>query len=1578
MAALFRIVQDDYPPLPEGISQALRDFLFNCLQKEPVMRSSATKLLEHPWLHNSSMNSRVLEQQTNKFLGSSTNPMGSHSGIGGTSSSSSGVVPGVAGSGSGGGTHAGAGLATELVASSADSIVNTIRMHQREIAPLLAAAGVGGNSAGHTSSGGDGIAALHGSKDDDHRFSSSMSHDPHHHPLPHASHISPMRTILPNTPSTGTVKESTTTTKPEQKITPSPFIRGLMRSTSNHDMRAMLNNNSSLNVTTSSSNAAMSTAENLQKRGLMRPGDHPSAISPMASNNNTRFHSQGIANTSNVGTITGMSTRSTGDAGVINTKQLVRVPSFDHVLPTDTASKNAANKNSGVAVDSGIQVVGGEDDDDENWDDDFVMEESGTTSTSVTPKMSATTMSHNFTTSGSGNDSDEADFSPGKATSSFTPSPVPTPTSVTGMKMGTISLASMNAHTANVGTRTQLNTISLAAASSAASASTTGSNAASSSKPPARVLQRSSSVSSTSSNVSTGEPIVAIGPTPNLPPPPGTKGVQISGQVMLKTFKEDSDNENYDDLFDERPSQIRNHTGKSLDDLDDFSSFDELDSQQSAAKKKSIRTAALMNLHQSSIKPTVPGSTGERAFVTIPSSMNMTIQRTLSKSDDFDDLEMPENIDSTSFAKKLRQKLSIAVANKDAFDTSTQQDEPDGFINYQFDEKDFKQNEQRDIHFRRSREVVELMSKVTSSNTEEDMILCGEQIISIFDEHPEQRDHLITYHGVMPIVDMFEAKPPSSYHPNMGGSSGRHHRRGNVSSSGAGSSSTGTPVDQRLMQYHVLRITNKIIEDSVRTQEQLSLVGIIPIVMTLFEKSCQPPSTPRNSSNNTTKRRVSSTSVVMSTSNHSLDGSNTSVSNVNSNNNVLQVSRGSSRSRFNELHGFGSMCSMDEDLLLDVNDDSDDDNTTTPTTGTNATALQAIEGNAREQAQRGQLTIKVTGPMSNAAQNLLLMGKSPANNTSNHSVDSISNLSERYEIDRLTMEAAKFIHQISLSSSLTLQMLIGAGGLGVLTMMVSFGSRITTTPSTASTPSSSSLTPSGTSSTTAANTSFNRRLPALSLNTIPSGSSASDSSIDEDAPTPKTGSSIVTSSLALAALQEDDDDDDVGKTIEFQQIEDLNVLDTMLASPAGSSAAGESMKVSASFDPIQDVMNQSIANITALETQSRKALQSAAQLAALQEERDNCMIIFQMGIDCISQVFDVQASRTRDFCRLFVKLGLLPHLAVSFDNLMRMFKTMLIVHCPLMMQGGNSSAQTPTGVTAATSTMSIQRYHSDSSLLSTTTNVTGSSSGNGNKSPVVGGVVRTLGNSTTTTANGNRKGESLSAVNSLEPNQFQAAIDGSNIDIVNCMERIYALAIAHLFFKFSRSDSIVSETMANIEKGGVIGVILSTLRAPELRYNNDLTTTLNKRSTRRNATLPAPYLEIIELLLKCLKNLSMEPSALDDLENAGTMETLVPLLSSPMSDQCKVNILPCLFNMCRVNRRRQELAATLGIIPHLKQLIEGRSHLRQFALPIMFDLAHTSNGTRQELWKNDCVSFYVDLLNENYWQKFALNSLSIW
>lgn len=50
MPALFAIVNDDHPPLPEGVSAAARDFLMQCFQKDPNLRVSARKLSKHPWI----------------------------------------------------------------------------------------------------------------------------------------------------------------------------------------------------------------------------------------------------------------------------------------------------------------------------------------------------------------------------------------------------------------------------------------------------------------------------------------------------------------------------------------------------------------------------------------------------------------------------------------------------------------------------------------------------------------------------------------------------------------------------------------------------------------------------------------------------------------------------------------------------------------------------------------------------------------------------------------------------------------------------------------------------------------------------------------------------------------------------------------------------------------------------------------------------------------------------------------------------------------------------------------------------------------------------------------------------------------------------------------------------------------------------------------------------------------------------------------------------------------------------------------------------------------------------------------
>jgi hypothetical protein len=67
---MFRIVEDDMPPLPESCSNLLKDFLRQCFHKEPTRRPSAETLCEHEWLKQNwaAHNKEIRPQDSIPFL----------------------------------------------------------------------------------------------------------------------------------------------------------------------------------------------------------------------------------------------------------------------------------------------------------------------------------------------------------------------------------------------------------------------------------------------------------------------------------------------------------------------------------------------------------------------------------------------------------------------------------------------------------------------------------------------------------------------------------------------------------------------------------------------------------------------------------------------------------------------------------------------------------------------------------------------------------------------------------------------------------------------------------------------------------------------------------------------------------------------------------------------------------------------------------------------------------------------------------------------------------------------------------------------------------------------------------------------------------------------------------------------------------------------------------------------------------------------------------------------------------------------------------------------------------------------
>eukprot|EP00027_Filamoeba_sp_ATCC50430_P004707 CAMPEP_0168563694 /NCGR_PEP_ID=MMETSP0413-20121227/12816_1 /TAXON_ID=136452 /ORGANISM="Filamoeba nolandi, Strain NC-AS-23-1" /LENGTH=714 /DNA_ID=CAMNT_0008595251 /DNA_START=275 /DNA_END=2416 /DNA_ORIENTATION=- len=50
MAAMFHIAQDPHPPIPDGVSKELEDFLIKCFVRDPKFRPTAKELASHPWI----------------------------------------------------------------------------------------------------------------------------------------------------------------------------------------------------------------------------------------------------------------------------------------------------------------------------------------------------------------------------------------------------------------------------------------------------------------------------------------------------------------------------------------------------------------------------------------------------------------------------------------------------------------------------------------------------------------------------------------------------------------------------------------------------------------------------------------------------------------------------------------------------------------------------------------------------------------------------------------------------------------------------------------------------------------------------------------------------------------------------------------------------------------------------------------------------------------------------------------------------------------------------------------------------------------------------------------------------------------------------------------------------------------------------------------------------------------------------------------------------------------------------------------------------------------------------------------
>ncbi|KAI1105298.1 cell division control protein [Jackrogersella minutella] len=179
--------------------------------------------------------------------------------------------------------------------------------------------------------------------------------------------------------------------------------------------------------------------------------------------------------------------------------------------------------------------------------------------------------------------------------------------------------------------------------------------------------------------------------------------------------------------------------------------------------------------------------------------------------------------------------------------------------------------------------------------------------------------------------------------------------------------------------------------------------------------------------------------------------------------------------------------------------------------------------------------------------------------------------------------------------------------------------------------------------------------------------------------------------------------------------------------------------------------------------------------------------------------------------------------------------------------------------------------------------------------------------------------------------------------------------IVNIFYLFSQAENYVKEMVADRQ---VLKSILKDLR----------------RMT------PAHQIT----MLKFIKNLSMLSTTLEALHAADAIDLLIELLSTSMKKghphfrEISNQVLNTMFNLCRLSKDRQEYAAVNGIIPLLLKIMKTDRPPKEFALPILCDMAHSGSKGRRFLWQNKGLDFYVSLLADQYWQVTALDAIFVW
>eukprot|EP00033_Pygsuia_biforma_P000945 GCRY01001087.1.p1 GENE.GCRY01001087.1~~GCRY01001087.1.p1 ORF type:complete len:1008 (-),score=316.96 GCRY01001087.1:454-3477(-) len=189
--------------------------------------------------------------------------------------------------------------------------------------------------------------------------------------------------------------------------------------------------------------------------------------------------------------------------------------------------------------------------------------------------------------------------------------------------------------------------------------------------------------------------------------------------------------------------------------------------------------------------------------------------------------------------------------------------------------------------------------------------------------------------------------------------------------------------------------------------------------------------------------------------------------------------------------------------------------------------------------------------------------------------------------------------------------------------------------------------------------------------------------------------------------------------------------------------------------------------------------------------------------------------------------------------------------------------------------------------------------------------------------------------------------------------RYYTEKVVAMLLFFSRADSVVKKGFC---RSSVLSTIFSVLPILQLREP--------KQAAQ---------------LLKALQHVASDPISHDFLERSGTISELLGVLErnekqhpTHRSNEVVNHTLQTLFSLCRLNSTRLEWAAQEGAVPRLKAIVEQNSPLKEFALPLLCEMAHGTAATLNQLWNCSGVHFFLTVMENDNWLANAFDSLVSW